>query len=193
MDVNERISIKITEMLLGCLNDNTKNREEKVNYSINNIINSVEKILILLALFASNRKIEEFFACYVVILLTRTYMGGIHMKTWMGCTIMTILVYICAVEGGCWIDVHSIEICIFIVAVIFMVLIAPIPSPQRPNYGATKKRRLKIQGCIGIMMSYLMYCYIDDLSNYILWVLLLEIIEVICVESTHLILRKIKS
>ena len=182
MDVNERISIKITEMLLGCSNDNTKNREEKVNYSINNIINSVEKILILLALFASNRKIKEFFACYVVILLTRTYMG-----------IMTILVYICAVEGGCWIDVHSIEICIFIVAVIFMVLIAPIPSPQRPNYGATKKRRLKIQGCIGIMMSYLMYCYIDDLSNYILWVLLLEIIEVICVESTHLILRKIKS
>lgn len=43
MDVNERISIKITEMLLGCSNDNTKNREEKVNYSINNIINSVEK------------------------------------------------------------------------------------------------------------------------------------------------------
>lgn len=115
MDVNEHISIKITEMLLGRSNDNTKNREEKVNYSINNIINSVEKILILLALFASNRKIKEFFACYVVILLTRTYMGGIHMKTWMGCTIMTILVYICAVEGGCWIDVHSIEICIFIV------------------------------------------------------------------------------
>ncbi len=187
MNFNNWVSIKITEALIGYPYDKTRIKDAKVAYFIECLINGFEKTIILLTLFGVMGKFKECLICYVVILLTRTCIGGIHMRTWIGCTIMTIGVHLCAVGCGMWVDISSLWIWIFVVAFALMVIVAPLPSPQRPNYRGRRKMWLKFRGCTGVIISFAGWSILNNFGNYILWVLLLEIIEVVCAVLFHAI------
>ena len=185
--LNNRISIGLTEMLLGNTYDESRARDAKVCYSIETIIDNIEKLLILITLFGIMGKLKECLICYVVILLTRTCMGGIHMSTWHGCTIMTIVVHMCAIECGIWIDIIFLRTWIFVIAMVLMMLVDPLPSPKRPKYKGKRRQKVRIRGCAGIVIAFGASYFLINFSNYILWVLLLEIIEVVCFVASHAI------
>lgn len=180
--LNRRICVKLTELLLGKSYNEKCTRDVKVCYSLENIIDDVEKVLILILLFGAFGKLLECFVCYVVICLTRVYMGGVHMRTWFGCTFMTVGIHACAVMCGSNIDIKRAWVWVFSIVLILMICVAPIPSPQRPDYTGRTRRKIKGKGIMGVLMSLVGYCVLDNFSNYILWVLLLEIIEMVCSE-----------
>lgn len=179
---NNAICVKLTELLIGRTYDGECNRDVKICYSLENIIDDVEKLLILILLFGVTGRLRECFVCYVVICLTRVYMGGFHMRTWIGCTFMTVGVHICAVWCGGNIDIRLAWVLIFASVLLLMICEAPLSSPQRPTYMGKIRRKIKYKGIVGILISFVGYCVLDNFSNYILWVLLLEVIEVVCVE-----------
>lgn len=179
--INRSMGIKLTEKVTGKTYDENCNRDVKICYSIENIIDDCEKIMSLLLIFGIAGYLRECAVCYVVIGLTRTYLGGVHMRSWLGCTFMTIAVHICAVVCGTQIDIKNMCGLIFIGMLLLMVLAAPLPSPQRPLYRGRKRIKIKCRGIIGILIALTGYFVIDNFGNYILWVLLLEIIEVVSV------------
>jgi len=140
--LNRRICVKLTELLLGKSYNEKCTRDVKVCYSLENIIDDVEKVLILILLFGAFGKLLECFVCYVVICLTRVYMGGVHMRTWFGCTFMTVGIHACAVMCGSNIDIKRAWVWVFSIVLILMICVAPIPSPQRPDYTGRTRRKI---------------------------------------------------
>lgn len=100
---------------------------------------------------------------------------------------MTIVVHMCAIECGIWIDIIFLRIWIFVIAMVLMMLVAPLPSPQRPKYKGKRRQKVRIRGCAGIVIAFGASYFLINFSNYILWVLLLEIIEVVCFVAYHAI------
>ncbi len=182
MNLNRVMCRKATEILTGQTYDEGGDREVKICYSLENIVDDLEKVLILLVLFGVAGRLPECIVCYVVVCLTRVYMGGIHMRTWLGCTLMTVGVHVCAVWCGEWVDLSMAWIWIFVAVLSLMLSVAPISSPQRPIYVGWARWKIKSKGILGILISFVGFCVLDNFSNYILWVLLLEVIEVMCLE-----------
>lgn len=154
MNLNRVMCRKATEILTGQTYDEGCDRTVKICYSLENIADDVEKVLILLVLFGVAGRLPECIVCYVVVCLTRVYMGGIHMRTWLGCTFMTVGVHVCAVWCGEWIDLSMACIWIFVAVLSLMLSVAPISSPQRPIYVGRARWKIKSKGILGIFGRY---------------------------------------
>lgn len=80
--------------------DSESDRTAKIGYSLQKIIDDIEKFLIIILISIIFDTTKEALVCMLVISLTRKFMGGMHMTTWFGCTMMTTMVYSLAIIGG---------------------------------------------------------------------------------------------
>lgn len=181
--MNERLSIAMTERLTGIRYSASCVRSAKIKYSIHSILDDAEKFIVLLAFFSLAGHVGEMLVCMFAILLTRSFIGGVHMRTWQGCMLMTTAVYVTSIMGGThiYMDVH-IAIGLSAVCMALAVWVAPLPSPQRPCCSAKRRRRMRVSSAVGICVTIALYFMLaESYSNCIAWVWLLQIIEVVCV------------
>ena len=168
-------------------------RTAKIGYSLQKIIDDIEKFLIIILISIIFDTTKEALVCMLVISLTRKFMGGMHMTTWFGCTMMTTMVYSLAIIGGkifhfsLLMQSASILLCVLMV-----ILYAPLPSEQRPKYIGKKRINIKIRCIAGLMVSAVLSVIMKSYSSTITCILLLEIIEAILVVCKKSILPDIK-
>ena len=164
--------------------DSESDRTAKIGYSLQKIIDDIEKFLIIILISIIFDTTKEALVCMLVISLTRKFMGGMHMTT---------MVYSLAIIGGkifhfsLLMQSASILLCVLMV-----ILYAPLPSEQRPKYIGKKRINIKIRCIAGLMVSAVLSVIMKSYSSTITCILLLEIIEAILVVCKKSILPDIK-
>ena len=129
----------------------------------------------------------------LTIELTRNYLGGIRMKTWYGCTAVTVLFYIVVLACGENIILSSkLQNSLWVSEIVVIALFAPIPSKQRPKYNQHRKNMIKARGIAGVLIIGAVSLGVKSYNNYIVWIWLLQIIEVMILKLSSLIKRNKK-
>ena len=100
MSINHRIGEHVTRYLVGRDYDVADVQCAKVCYAVESIVGDLQKDLVLFVIFAVSGFFREFLFCFVTVNLVRRFLGGIHMKTNIGCTVASVSVYVIAVAGG---------------------------------------------------------------------------------------------
>ena len=101
MSINHRIGEHVTRYLVGRDYDVADVQCAKVCYAVESIVGDLQKDLVLFVIFSVSGFFREFLFCFVTVNLVRRFLGGIHMKTNIGCTVASVSVYVIAVALGC--------------------------------------------------------------------------------------------
>lgn len=179
MNINHRIGARVTGALVGRDYDIADIQCAKVCYAVESILGDLQKNIVLACVFGLLGRIREFLFCFLTVNLVRRFLGGIHMNTDIGCTLVSISVYVVAVAGGICLPLSWIwSVCLMICTTILMITVAPLPSPNRPIYRGMKRRRIQRNGLVGLaVLSVCMIVY-PGCSTFVTWTLILQIIEV---------------
>ncbi|CBK83339.1 Accessory gene regulator B [Coprococcus sp. ART55/1] len=100
------------------------------------------------------------------------------MKTWYGCTAVTVLFYIVVLACGENIILSSkLQNSLWVSEIVVIALFAPIPSKQRPKYNQHRKNMIKARGIAGVLIIGAVSLGVKSYNNYIVWIWLLQIIN----------------
>lgn len=156
----------------------------KIEYSIELILTNMEKILVLLLVFGIGGKLEPFLCVFTVLIFTRMFLGGLHMKTYWGCLFFSVFYFFIAVMiGGNIAFPLEVKCLLFLVSIGMMFKFAPLPAVHNPHYSNKQKKGIKLKGVICLVIIFLFSLFIKGYSDYIVAVLVLQQIETILVMS----------
>lgn len=179
MNINHRIGEHVTRYLVGRDYDGSDMQCAKVCYAVESVVGDLQKDLILLVIFSVTGLFQEFLFCFLTVNLVRRYLGGIHMKTNVGCTLISIGVYVVAVTGGTLVPLpQAVTVGIILLTVYLMWKVAPLPSPNRPVYRGERKRKIQRRGMLGLGILGICTVLYPFGSAFIAWTLILQIVEV---------------
>lgn len=157
----------------------------KIKYGLEIVRTEVSKMIILFIMFSFLGLMIEYI--FVIFLLSpiRCYTGGIHMKTNMGCFIFSLSIYTLVIIFLPMIQLP--QFCYYlllIVAVIFIVILAPVYTKKRPiktwnRYLHLKKMSIifSIIGFILILLTGLLS--INNLFVIGTWVYVVQLFQLI--------------
>lgn len=131
-------------------------QKAKVTYAIEITIAELSKLAILVILFTVTGNAVKFVILFALLLFTRSFMGGFHAKTYLGCLGMSLLFFGAGVWAVPYMHISGIISGIaFAVYIIFVIIIAPVQSPNRPK--RTVKWRLvqKLAATVFSAVSYI--------------------------------------
>lgn len=173
------ISIILSKGLIGDTCEEDQIRSSKVVYAIENVIEEIKSYFVIFLLFGLIGKMLEVSVCIVTLTILRTWTGGTHMNTSLGCGIVTILFYGVSVFAG-FISIPCVLTLILLVIYMFIcVLYAPLASAQRPKLGKERVKRIKVRAVGGVILVILMYVCMTGYRDYIGRVVLLQFIDVV--------------
>lgn len=173
------ISIILSKGLIGDTCEEDQIRSSKVVYAIENVIEEIKSYFVIFVLFGLIGKMLEVSVCIVTLTILRTWTGGTHMNTSLGCGIVTILFYGVSVFAG-FISIPCVLTLILLVIYMFIcVLYAPLASVQRPKLGKERVKRIKVRAVCGVILVILMYVCMTGYRDYIGRVVLLQFMDVV--------------
>lgn len=173
------ISIILSKGLIGDTCEEDQIRSSKVVYAIENVIEEIKSYFVIFLLFGLIGKMLEVSVCIVTLTILRTWTGGTHMNTSLGCGIVTILFYGVSVFAG-FISIPCFLTLILLVIYMFIcVLYAPLASVQRPKLGKERVKRIKVRAVCGVILVILMYVCMTRYRDYIGRVVLLQFMDVV--------------
>ena len=179
MSINHRIGEHVTRYLVGRDYDVADVQCAKVCYAVESIVGDLQKDLVLFVIFAVSGFFREFLFCFVTVNLVRRFLGGIHMKTNIGCTVASVSVYVIAVAGGVHVIFpYPVVAGLLLFTMYLMATIAPLPSPNRPVYKGERKKKIQQKGLIGLGVLSICSVIYPACSTFIAWILILQIVEV---------------
>lgn len=173
------ISIILSKGLIGDTCEEDQIRSSKVVYAIENVIEEIKSYFVIFLLFGLIGKMLEVSVGIVTLTILRTWTGGTHMNTSLGCGIVTILFYGVSVFAG-FISIPCVLTLILLVIYMFIcVLYAPLASVQRPKLGKERVKRIKVRAVCGVILVILMYVCMTRYRDYIGRVVLLQFMDVV--------------
>lgn len=131
-------------------------QKAKVTYAIEITIAELSKLAILVILFTVTGNAVKFIILFSLLLFTRSFLGGFHAKTYLGCLCMSLLFFGAGIWAVPYMRISRIISGIaFVVYIIFVIIIAPVQSPNRPK--RTVKWRLvqKLAATVFSAVSYI--------------------------------------
>ncbi|MBQ3409513.1 MAG: accessory gene regulator B family protein [Clostridia bacterium] len=129
-------------------------RAEVIRYGFELLIGEVPKLLLMFVLAALLGKLKYFLISLAIICPYRTFSGGIHLKTHIGCFITTNLMYLGNVYFSEWIKFNSIYVKLavivftYIFAVTMIILYAPADTETVPILRKNDRRKKKIEAIV---------------------------------------------
>lgn len=179
MSINHRIGEHVTRYLVGRDYDVADVQCAKVCYAVESIVGDLQKDLVLFVIFAVSGFFREFLFCFVTVNLVRRFLGGIHMKTNIGCTVASVSVYVIAVAGGVHVIFpYPVVAGLLLFTMYLMATIAPLPSPNRPVYKGERKKKIQQKGLIGLGVLSICTVIYPACSTFVALILILQIVEV---------------
>lgn len=173
------ISIILSKGLIGDTCEEDQIRSSKVVYAIENVIEEIKSYFVIFLLFGLIGKMLEVSVCIVTLTILRTWTGGTHMNTSLGCSIVTVLFYSFSVFAG-FISIPCVLTLILLVIYMFIcVLYAPLASAQRPKLGKERVKRIKVRAVCGVILVILMHVCMTGYRDYIGRVVLLQFMDVV--------------
>ena len=102
---------------------------ESIRYSLLSIMLELEKWIVLICLFSILGMEYDFLIFAICLLCVRIYHGGVHMKTYTGCLIYSILYFFVAMGLHHMLLKADISIIVYIIIILSEMFVFIIPSP----------------------------------------------------------------
>ena len=121
-------------------------RAEIINYGLKNIIGEIPKIFIMLGIAYALGVLKLALETFLIILPYRTFSGGFHLKTHIGCIVCTSLMYIGPAYLAQYIEITGIVkiasiIMIWIFGIIMLTLYAPADTENVPILRKSERKQ----------------------------------------------------
>lgn len=192
---------KIAEKIAGYL---TEENEEvtyvKIVYYLETLLGELEKSIIIILLFSCIGYFTYIAIIMCMLYILRPFLGGTHCSTYFSCLLYSI--GICTLplvlhqvikmvfhDSGN-IENWMLEIIVSICMLVFIILIAPVKSKYRPTYKGKILFHMKLKGIAALLLSNVVYIFLETLQPYITWMLCILLLDGIMAYTSHL--RNIK-
>lgn len=121
----------------------SKKQKIKIKYSICVLLGEIEKMSLLIMCFYCMGKMSEFLVVLLVLACTKHYLGGIHMKSFCGCFVVTLTI----ISAIIWLGNHiefSIrqKATIYFLTMCVIYVFAPLKSD---NHVISEKEKLRVK------------------------------------------------
>lgn len=154
-----------------------------LKYGIEIILGELSKCLIMLIYFYAMHKTSEYLAALILLLLLRSNMGGLHMKHYWSCFLLTFAFMNTAIIIlPSLVTLSKPEICLILLLCIAIGLqIGPVHAKfiRNPNSLLIRKGRMQASY---ILILYLSAVLILPVSKYVVigfWIIVLQTIQLI--------------
>lgn len=139
----ESLSEKITLAINGYLNKNEL-EFQKMKLGIEIILINISKISVILLLSASLNLFKESLLMLLVFAIIRKSTFGIHAKSSLGCTIISIIMFVLVPYVSYHIKINNyIVFSIFVIINILLYKYAPADTENQPLIGKKLRSKLK--------------------------------------------------
>ena len=150
-------------------------RAEIINYGLKNIIGEIPKIFIMLGIAYALGVLKLALETFLIILPYRTFSGGFHLKTHIGCIVCTSLMYIGPAYLAQYIEITGIVkiasiIMIWIFGIIMLTLYAPADTENVPILRKSERKQKQILSYITLTIALIVAGIIknENISNIII-------------------------
>lgn len=178
----EKINEKLACLVMNILHTQDYNHImiQKIKYSLLVLLSEFEKFLCLLFLFCAMHKMLEFLILVLAIIPIRTFMGGSHRKTMLGCFIQSLLIFGIALALAETFLINSIvKYMVYSILLLEIWISTPIPSVNRMNYNKVQKMGFKAKALTVLLLLTWIENFLPDIySNLIISGLLVQALEV---------------
>ena len=150
-------------------------RAEVINYGIHLIVGEIPKTFVFILIAWLLGVLREFFITVLVIFPYRTFSGGFHLKTHLGCIVMTSLYY-CGIAYISKLFILPIYIkyiltfLVFIFGIIMCKLYAPADTENVPILKKKARKTKQILSYITLTVTLIVGIFINNniVSNIII-------------------------
>lgn len=150
-------------------------RAEIIYYGLKNIIGEIPKIFIMLGIAYALGVLKLALETFLIILPYRTFSGGFHLKTHIGCIVCTSLMYIGPAYLAQYIEITGIVkiasiIMIWIFGIIMLTLYAPADTENVPILRKSERKQKQILSYITLTIALIVAGIIKNeiISNIII-------------------------
>lgn len=159
----EKMAPKLASFICTEAYDNAKDRA-RIQYGLSILLSEGFKIIFLLLFFNLIHSQYYFYFSLLILLSTRVFAGGVHVKGTLNCLILTTLLFIFTSVFAPLVPGFSLEFYIFIGLACFMVALsrAPICSVRRPIKDSKKKLQYKVAAALSIVLWTIILLFIES-------------------------------
>ena len=171
----DKICIFLTNKMRKEMPEIDDERAEIINYGLQNIIGEIPKIFIMLGIAYLLGVFKLALITFLIILPYRTFSGGFHLKTHLGCIVCTSLMY----TGPAFISKYIVLegmpkiitiVLLWIFAMIMITLYAPADTENVPILRKKERMQKRILSYITMTIAWVVAGLINNqvLSNIII-------------------------
>ena len=155
----------------------------KTNYGLEVIVNEGSKLLFMSFFYLLIGYFSRYLFALAMLFPIRSFSGGLHMKTKLGCTLFSFAVIFLAVYLLPKINIIPwVLFIIYLVSISNTVLISPVKNPNRPIRTQIRYKNLKKKVLLfAIVNSIILFVlFINSINTYFftgVWILLLNNVQ----------------
>lgn len=144
-------------------------RAEIINYGMHLLVGEIPKTFIFIAISALLGVIKEFFITMLVIFPYRAVSGGFHLKTHLGCIIVTTMYY-CGIAYASQFQLFNNEIKLILIPLIwiFGIIMCKLYAPaDTENVPILRKKDRKIKQILSYIILTITLVIGIIINNYV--------------------------
>jgi Membrane protein putatively involved in post-translational modification of the autoinducing quorum-sensing peptide len=155
---------------------------EQIRYTLLSILSEISKLFIMGLFFAKTHHISQYFVAIIVLLILRTCTGGLHLKHYLSCLLVSFLIFylgICQLSNIAL--PRQVYFILLLVCVIINYLYAPVVSIYRPIPNGIRIKKSKRQA-FAMITLYAVIMFIVPSNQYIItgfWIIQLQTLQLI--------------
>lgn len=163
-----KITKKIANEILVTVPGITEEKAEEIDYGLYMAISDGLKLIaVLLAAFALGQ-LKYALMAIVVFSLNKSYLGGIHAKTQLGCIITHFTLVFGTIYLSHLISLDYVNIFLFTISGILVYLYAPADLASKPIVTEKRQKELRVKGSIVFTIWFIISFFVPkDFSNVI--------------------------
>ncbi len=174
-----KIVKKITDQIVLNVPGITEEKAEQIDYGLYTAFSDVLKLLAVLLVALILGKLEYALVAVIVFAINKSYLGGIHAKTQIGCLITHFTIIFSCVYLSEVINIRYFNVILFLVAIVLAVLYAPADLVSKPIITVKRKQELRIKGSIVLLICFIATFFVPSVySNIISLITLISTINV---------------
>lgn len=154
----ENISNKILQLLSN--NEQNEQEREILLFGITRIVEDIPKTIGIILIGLALGIIKEMAIVTLVIMLYKTFVGGVHARTNWGCFIYSVIFYLAIIYTSKFLVLtgvakYSIYAIIYVFSFYTIVVYVPADVPEIPKVNSKLRRKLKMQSLIMLNTIYI--------------------------------------
>lgn len=149
----DKLTIRLTSFLCTEAYDNIKDRA-RIQYGLSILLSEGFKIIFLVLFFNIIHNQKYFYFSLLILLTTRVFAGGVHLKGTLNCLILTILLFIYTSVLSPLMPrlADPYYVLVGIACLVIVLVRAPICSVRRPIKDNKKKLQYKFMATLSIAL-----------------------------------------